>query len=119
MKKKGTSDKQKPEKKGKQKKALKKVDSLMYATEWNRITGNCPLSTVFHKTESNSQTRMRLEGGPGMEPRVSLTCWVWACAAPLAQSRRWNFCRFLNSRVHRDTPKGFLKHRLLAPSIVF
>ena len=58
----------------------------MYATEWKRITGNWPLSTVFQKTESSSQTRIRLEGGPGGSHECH-SCWVWACVVPLAQSK--------------------------------
>lgn len=57
----------------------------MYATVWNRITGNCPLSTLFHKTETSSQTRMKLVGGPVMEPiepmSVTHTLGVGVCCA--------------------------------------
>ena len=54
----------------------------MYATAWNRIPGNYPLSTVFHKTETSLQTRVKLVGGPVMEPMsVTHTLGVGVCYA--------------------------------------
>ena len=54
----------------------------MYATAWNRIPGNYLLSTVFHKTETSLQTRVKLVGGPVMEHMsVTHTVGVGVCYA--------------------------------------
>lgn len=80
IKKKKRNQWQKTEKKGKQKKALKKFYSLMYATVWKRITGIvlCLLSS----TKLRPVRRMKLVGGPVMEPmRVTHTLGVGVCCA--------------------------------------
>lgn len=59
LQKKWVINKYQKEKKGKEKKTLKKLFGFTHVIIYSRTTGNCPVSTAFCKTETSLQTGMK------------------------------------------------------------